>query len=353
MTDFLTNWAVATWQMLVDSAFFFLLGLVLAGFVWLVLNEKNVRRLVGKSRYQSIFRAALVGVPLPLCSCSVLPVASQLRESGVSKSGTVSFLIATPESSVDSILLTYSLTDPLLTVARPVAAFLTAVTAGLTEAGFGDGDDRQNSPEALTTVACEDGCCEPAPEKNNGGLFAGIGAGLKHSFTTLIGDLAPYLFVGYLLAGLVGALLGPEMSGLPDYLTGGWAAYLGATVVGVPLYVCATSTTPLAAVLLASGFSPGSILVFLMVGPATNVAALTVLKKILGVGSTVRYLISIVVVSVVCGLILDWLYGVTGIVPSYAVGEDASEAGWFYIGCAVILSALILWHTAKSRFKSA
>ncbi|MCP4684290.1 MAG: SO_0444 family Cu/Zn efflux transporter [bacterium] len=336
--------------MLVDSAFFFLLGLVLAGVVWLVLNETNARRLVGDKRHQSVFRAAIIGVPLPLCSCSVLPVASQLRGSGISRGGTVSFLIATPESSIDSILLTYSLTDPLLTVARPITAFLTAVVAGLTESSF---EGRaEESPVPLAAADCDDCCCETSPKTKTSGLIGRLGEGLRHSFTTLIADLAPYLLMGYLLAGLVGALLGPDMTQLPAFLTSGWAAYIGATLVGVPLYVCATSSTPLAAVLLASGFPPGAILVFLMVGPATNIAALTVLKKILGFGSTVRYLVSIVLVSVVCGLLLDWLYDIAGVAPDYLLGAHASEAGWFHISCAVILSALIVWHTLKARFKA-
>ncbi len=336
--------------MLVDSAFFFLLGLILAGLIWLVLNEKNVRRLVGEKRYQAVFRAAIVGVPLPLCSCSVLPVARQLRDSGVSKGGTVSFLIATPESSVDSVLLTYSLTDPLLTVARPITAFLTAVAAGLTESNFED--KAQKTFDALPQAECTDCCCGTPAATDEAGLLSRLWAGLKHSFTTLIGDLAPYLLAGYLLAGLVGALLGSEMSRLPEFLTSGWAAYIGATIIGVPLYVCATSSTPLAAVLLASGFPPGAILVFLMVGPATNLTSLTVLKKILGFAATVRYLLSIIVVSAGCGLVLDWLYGAVGVAPSYVVGTHASEAGWFYIACAVILSFLILWHTIKPRLKA-
>jgi len=341
--------------MLVESALFFLLGLILAGVIWLVLNEKNVRRIVGENKYQAVFRAALVGVPLPLCSCSVLPVARQLRESGVGKGGTVSFLIATPESSVDSILLTYSLTDPLLTVARPIAAFLTAVVAGVAESSFEDSTiSRRAIPVSQPVAACCDSCCaaEP-PAATSGGAFAKLTAGLRHSFTTLIGDLAPYLLMGYLLAGLVAALLGPHMDRLPVALTSGWAAYVGAAVVGVPLYVCATSSTPLAAVLLASGFPPGAILVFLMVGPATNIAALTVLKKILGLAASLRYLASIVIVSVACGLALDWLYKALKVTPSYALGGENGHAGWFSIAGAVVLSALILWHTIAPRLKKA
>jgi uncharacterized membrane protein YraQ (UPF0718 family) len=199
VTAFLTAWAEGTWQMILDSAPYFLLGLVLAGLIWVFLNEKNLSRLVGSNRNKAVWRAAIIGVPLPLCSCSVLPVATQLRQTGLSKGATASFLISTPESSVDSILLTYSLTDPLLTVARPVVAFLTAAAAGLTENAF----DGESAPARLepVTVGCGDNCARASDHNNNGSIPGRILGGLRHAFTTLIGDLAPYLFLGFFLAG--------------------------------------------------------------------------------------------------------------------------------------------------------
>jgi len=183
LTEFLTAWAPATWQVLADSALYFLMGLVLAGLVWTILNEKNLRTLLGRNRNQAVFRAALLGV-----------VASQLRASGLSRGGTVSFLISTPESSVDSILLTYSLTDPLLTVARPIAAFLTAVTAGLFENSFQSEALPEGQPGDSTSI-CECGSLLTV-DVPPAGWSARIIAGFKHSFTTLIGDLAPYLLLG-------------------------------------------------------------------------------------------------------------------------------------------------------------
>lgn len=346
MTEFLTAWALATWQVLADSALYFLMGLVLAGLVWIVLNEENLRTLLGRNRNRAVYRAALLGVPLPLCSCSVLPVASQLRASGLSKGGTVSFLISTPESSVDSILLTYSLTDPLLTVARPIAAFLTAVAAGLFENSF----HSEASPAGQagdSTPICE---CDSSltVDVNPAGWSARIVAGFKHSFTTLIGDLAPYLLLGYALAGLTAAVVGSPL----DMTSGGvWWSYLAALVIGVPLYICATSSTPLAAVLLGAGFPPGAIMVFLMVGPATNLATLTVTKRILGMASTVRYVVSIVVVSLICGLVLDWLYHLLQIDPSYRVMAAGQDESYLQLVAGIILAGLILYHSASRTIR--
>ncbi len=346
MASFAFLWLESIWAMLIDSAFFFLIGLALAGLVWLFLNEKNLSRLVGKNSSAAVIRAALIGVPIPLCSCSVLPVAGQLRQSGLSKGGTVSFLVSTPESGVDSILLTYSLTDPLLTVARPVTAFLTAITAGFVENAFGSEEDAVTSMP-LAAECGGDCCCDPAATDAPVSFFSKILSGLKHAFTTLIGDLAPYLLVGYVLAGLVAALLGPHLVTVPESLTTGWLAYAGAIALGLPLYICATSSTPLAAVLLAAGFPPGAIMVFLMVGPATNMAALAVLKRILGVPATVRYLVVIAAVSIVCGLAVDWLYDLFDINPLYQNAGHEHSGSILKIVCAASLSALMLWHTSK------
>ena len=302
--------------MLVESAPYFLLGLALAGIVWVFLNEANLTRLIGKRPAGAVLRAALIGVPLPLCSCSVLPLARELRQSGLSKGATTSFLIATPESSVDSIILTYSLTDPLMTVARPVTAFITASAAGLLENAF----DRKVQPviAPVADAACPDGCgCEPS-RTGAGSIVSRLWVGLRHAFTTLLDDLAPYLLVGFLLAGLVAALLGDRISELGMVAGNPAAAYAGAVLIGVPLYVCATSSTPLAAVFLGLGFPPGAVLVFLMVGPATNIATLVVLKKILGFWSTVRYLLTIVVVAVLFGLMVDVAYDSLGMTAQYA-----------------------------------
>ncbi len=337
--------------MLVDSAFLLMIGLILAGLIRLVLTESKLQRLLAGSPRAAVFKAALLGVPLPLCSCSVLPVAHQLRQSGLGRGGTTSFLIATPESGVDSILLTYSLTDPVLTVARPIAAFATASVAGLVEATKEQSQNFDEITAANRTEidSCHDDCCCPPDEtaaNPKRPLIRRILGGIKYAFTDLIGDLAPYLFVGYLLAGLVGVLLNQDFITLSETIRTGWGGYAAAMLLGLPMYICATSSTPLAASLLAGGFSPGAILVFLLVGPATNIATLTVVGRILGGWATVRYVVSIAVVAVICGLLTDQVYRWLQIDAAYQAGHDMA-GGWLYVASAVLLTALILYQVGR------
>ncbi|MFZ5979475.1 MAG: SO_0444 family Cu/Zn efflux transporter [Candidatus Zixiibacteriota bacterium] len=352
MHNFFEIWADSIWVMLIDSAFLFIIGLFLAGLLHLLMNEKNIVRHLSQPGLKGVLKAALVGIPLPLCSCSVLPVARQLREGGASKSGVMSFLVATPESGVDSVLLTYTLTDPILTVVRPVTAFLTAISVGLSETFF------EKKESSFTVVSVNEACCD-----NPGGcekshrmdasrpFFTRLYAGVRYAFTVMLEDLAPYLFFGFILAGLVGVFLGTDMITLPDILKTGWLGYPGAVIIGLPLYICATSSTPLAAVLLAGGFSPGAILVFLMVGPATNIASLVVLKKILGLGATFRYIAIIVMVSLICGIAVDKVYDIFDYTAGYRLAELESEQGGVAIFSAVVLSCLIIFYSLRRLVK--
>ncbi len=352
MIGFLQSWAESTWAMLVDSAFLLLLGLILAGLLRSLLNEKTVRRLaLGKPRSQ-VIKLALVGIPLPLCSCSVIPVAYQLRESGVSKGGTAAFLISTPESGIDSILLTYSLMDPIMTIARPLAAFLTAFAAGFVETLFPGNTSpvTREHPETCTDCNCATNSSASSPNTYKG-VVTKIGEGVSYAFTDLVSDLSVYLLVGYLLAGLVTVVLGTDVSTLPDYLISGWGGYLGALVIGVPLYICATSSTPLAAALLAVGFSPGAILVLLLVGPATNAASLVLVSKMLNGWATIRYLLIIIVVALLCGLAIDWIYSTFGLAESFREMARTESQSLLHIASAGALSALILWWTGKRLYR--
>ena len=329
-----------------DSAFLLLVGLFLAGILHLALNERIVSRFLKRGGRSDIFRAALLGIPLPLCSCSVLPVAREFHKSGVSKEAVTSFLISTPETGIDSILLTYALTDPLLTVARPVTAFLTAATAGLFESMYPDAKQVRDTSPDHGGDGCL--CSSTAVVATDKSLPGRIWSGIRYAFTDLLADLAPYLFFGYVLAGLVAVVLGVDMLDVPDALKTGWGGYVGAIVVGLPLYICATSSTPLAAALLSLGFSPGAILVFLIVGPATNVASLVVVSKILRGWSMVRYLISITVVAVVCGIVVDRLYGLLGVTGAYRLGEADFQAAWLNTSAAIVLVAAIVYFVLRS-----
>ncbi len=349
--EFMLNWVESIWQMLVDSAFLLLIGLTLAGLLSIILNSDRIKKYISGNKKSNVFKAALIGVPLPLCSCSVLPVAKQLRESGVSKGGTVSFLISTPESGIDSIMLTYTLMDPLMTVARPITAFITAAAAGLIETNFED--DEQEAPINLVADNCSDSCCPDNSDElklSEVNFSTKIWNGIKYGFTSLLDDLAIYLLIGYVLAGLVSVVLGNNLLTLSDTFTNGWGSYLGAIVIGVPLYICATSSTPLAAALLAGGFSPGAVLVFMMVGPATNIASLVVLGRILKGWSTVRYVAAIIIISILCGITIDFIYDYFNIESIYRQENEHDHSSLLSIFSAAILSFLILYYSLKTLF---
>ena len=348
MYDFVTNLAESTWSMLVDSAFLLLVGLALAGLISVYLTSKKFMRFLTGSPRRQVFRAALIGIPLPLCSCSVLPVAHQLRKAGVSKGGTVSFLISTPESGIDSILLTYTLTDPIMTLARPVTAFLTAFAAGHLEAGFEDqrGKTTDNKADFSAAEVSASQCnCEPSESETRKPALSRILSGLKYALTDLLSDLAPYLFFGYVLAGLVSVLLQGDILSFTEGFVSGWGGYLSAIVIGLPLYICATSSTPMAAAMLAGGFTPGAVLVFLMVGPATNAASLVVVSKILKGWSLLRYLLTILVVSLLCGIVVDYAYQIW---PQAVWSTESARhvtASWIDLFSAVILASLIIFYS--------
>ncbi len=351
MIGFLLDWGRAVWHMLNEAAFLFLIGLVLAGLLSLVLNTETMRRIVSGGRWRTVFRASLLGVPLPLCSCSVLPVATQLYRSGMDKGGVTAFLIATPESGFDSIMLTYSLTDPLLTVARPVTAFLTAFTAGMTQSK----SDLQMM-DTNDSSSCEDHCCN-CPEETVSSkripIISRIISGIRYAFTDLFPDMAPYLLVGFLLAGLFESLFGSYLSDLPDFWKTGWLGYAGAVLFGLPLYICATASTPLAATLLGFGFSPGAVLVFLLVGPATNIASLAVVRQILGLQGVMRYLTAIVVVAVLCGMATDRLYSSLDMAALYQTAATEHTGSTLYLICAILLAGLIVYWTGRGYMRKA
>ena len=358
MAEFVVAWMNGIWVLLIESAHYMILGLVLAGVVHVALNDKNILKLVKGSRWSEILKATIFGIPLPLCSCSVLPIAKQIRESGISRGGTAAFLIATPQTGIDSIMLTYSLTDPLLTVARPITAFITATTAGFVEEAFGKPDAPKprfalRSVPMSVSVAVPSCCATKETTNTKPPSLAGkLWQGQKYAFTSIVSNLAPYLLFGYVLAGLVSSLVGNELLALPETFRTGIGGYIGAVVIGVPLYICASSSTPLAASLLVAGFSPGAIMTFLMVGPATNIASIVVVTKILSGWGTVRFIAVIVVVGVICGMITDQLYQSFGMATIYTSGEHChtAEGSILTIASSIIISLIVLYWSARKLY---
>jgi uncharacterized membrane protein YraQ (UPF0718 family) len=255
----------------------------------------------------------------------VLPAAASLSKQGANKGATTAFLISTPESGVDSIAITYALLDPVMTVIRPVAAFLTAMIAGFAENLF---FWKKNKEEIVMDRSCPvDNCCDgidcPEDVHNNHHTFVEkITSGVRFGYQEVWGDIVGWFFIGVFLAGMITTFVPDDL--MATLLGGGLSSMLVMLVVGVPLYICATASTPVAAALIMKGVSPGAALVFLLVGPATNITSLSVLTGILGKKSTLLYLSILSACAVVFGLGVDAFYQFAGISPRAIIG-DASE----------------------------
>ena len=297
------------WLVFLDTAFWLLLGLLAAGVIKSFISEATMMRWVGGRGIGAILRAALFGAPLPLCSCGVLPAAIGLHRAGASKEATVSFLVSTPETSVDSITVTYALMGPVMAIFRPLAALVNAVGTGLLTTLISDDaiPERAETAAAKTASCCssktETACCaEKAPQQSP--PENRVWQAIRYAGADLLDDIAQWMAVGIVLAGIMLTFIPP------DWLAqwgGGLSAMLVMLVVGVPMYICAVASTPVAAGLLLAGVSPGAVLVFLLVGPATNIASFALLKQELGLKVTAMYLFGLSVFSLIMGLLLEWL----------------------------------------------
>jgi len=333
--------AVESWYLFVEMAPYLFLGFAIAGLLHVYIPEKQIVKYLGSSagKIRSALHASLLGIPIPLCSCGVVPTALSLQKRGATKGATLSFLISTPETGVDSVAITYALLDPIMTVFRPLAAFVTALSAGIAENFLNPEKLPAADNKAVTNTvsgkknilmlqpmtACKDSSCScQAPAaRDTGSPGAGrLREGVRYAFVELLGDISRWLVLGIVLAGVISYAVPYEL--VSSYLGGGITSMLFMLVVGIPLYICATASTPLAAALIAKGMSPGTAFVFLLAGPATNAATLTMVTRFLGKRSAALYLGMIAVCSLGFGLLLDLIYFRLGIEASSVVGS-ASE----------------------------
>ncbi|MFC2172528.1 SO_0444 family Cu/Zn efflux transporter [Acidobacteriota bacterium] len=338
--------AVETWHIFNDTAFFLLFGFFLAGILKVLVSPDRLRSYLGRRTFGAVLKASLIGVPLPLCSCSVLPTAVSLRKMGASRGATTSFLISTPETGVDSISMTYALMDPFMTIFRPLAALLTAVITGAAVNIF-ERNNKEMAVEPETKEAAELSCCsegscssEPdaAPEEKTSGFWNRC---LTYAFKDLFDDLVGWLILGFVLSGVIAALLPDNFFAVN--LSSGRTSMLVMLLVGLPMYVCATASTPIAAAFLMKGLNPGAVVVFLLAGPASNIGSLFVLAKALGKKIVVIYLLGIASVSLICGELVNRFYLWKGSDPQTIVGSHHEFLPEFLnIGASVVLAALMI-----------
>lgn len=387
--ELLTNFI----ELFVISAPWLLLGLFIAGLINVYLPKDFLNKHLGKEGFVTTVKAAFIGAPMPLCSCGVIPAALGLRRAGASKGATTAFLVATPETGVDSISVSYVLLGPFMAVIRPIAAISSAIVAGVL-VGRETSPTKVSSSSAATSSCCstkkpepvKSSCCssatstasvtseepvktsccaskaqantteevaaKPEPEKKSccakSDLPAKKGNSHWHKFTQsiaysstqLLSDTAKWLMIGLFFAALV-------QTYVPANFFVEWGSGILAMVVvvlvSIPMYICATASTPIAAGLLLSGVSPGAVLVFMLAGPATNIATLGIVGKELGKRAIAAYLVGVIGVAILFGLLTDYLVEHYNVQVAPMLGEHHEVLPeWFMYLTAIILAGLLL-----------
>ena len=322
---------------------FLMLGFLIAGFLHAYVPRSLLVRAMGGTGVGPISRASLMGIPLPLCSCSVIPVATELRRQGAGRGATAAFMVSTPETGVDSISASVAVLHPLLVIARPVAAMVTSILTGLAV-------ERTTAdvPPPRMPAGCSHhhhhGGEEHDTEAAVRGPGRGLWGGVRYAFHDLLGEIAPYLVPALLLTALLGTVLDPEA--ITKWEVAPWLQRLLLLGAGIPVYVCATSATPVAAAMIVAGVSPGAALVFLLAGPATNLVTIAAVRATLGRPGAVVYVAVVAVVSFVFGTLLDFFW-------SDLAGADAPAhlhdhgLTWLHWSCAVLLGVMLVWHLGR------
>ncbi|MEN8146882.1 MAG: SO_0444 family Cu/Zn efflux transporter, partial [Campylobacterota bacterium] len=333
---------------------YILFGLAFAGILHELVPDTIVTKHLGKESVGSVIKSTIFGIPLPVCSCGVIPLASSIKKSGASKGATLSFLISTPITGVDSILATYGMFGWVFTIYRLLTSMVIAMTAGILTNIL----DKEEQSKPLFTAApaggfsmapsqkIEEGsCCSSSSccdgEEREGFSFM---KAMKYAFITLLGDIAKPLFWGLIIGAVITAAIPENLSNiLMEY---SWLSYLIVIAIAVPMYVCATASLPIAAGLMLSGVSAGAAFVFLSAGPATNTVTIGVVKKMLGTKSLYIYLGTIVFGSVLFGLGLDYIFTINDIDPASLVHIE-EKAGMIAMASSAVLWGFIAYLTVK------
>lgn len=327
--------------MLDEMSPYILLGFLIAGVMHAFIPQRILARHLSGSGFKSVAKAALIGIPLPLCSCGVLPTAIALRRGGASRAATTSFLVATPQTGVDSIAATYSMLGPAFAIIRPIAALVTALGAGMT-VGATEVESEQKNHES-----CETG----ENSANAGSFFHKCLDALRYGFIDLVASIGGWLVAGLLIAALITVYVPADFFAVLGERP--LPAMIAVVLVAIPMYVCATGSIPIAMSLMLKGLSPGTALVLLMAGPAANFASFTLISREMGKKSALLYVASIVIGSIGFGLIIDYLLPASWFVLPHIehAGCHSHTFGLFPTLCSGIMATLLVISFGRRLFK--
>ncbi len=308
---------------------YLILGFFLAGIMHAFIPNAIYRKYLGGNSFRSVVNAALLGIPLPLCSCGVIPTAMSLRKEGASKAATTSFLIATPQTGVDSIIATYSLMGLPFALLRPFIALTTSLISGFMVGKFEDNHTDNVASSVVRT------------EQSNTSFTQKIYKALNYAFVEMMQDIGKWLVVGLIIAGLITVFV-PD-SFFSVFVDKPFLSMLLVLAFAIPMYLCATGSIPIAVALMLKGLSPGTALVLLIAGPAVNVASAMVIGKVMGKRTLFIYLSSIIVCSILFGLGIDYLLPREWFTEPLSVIHDGHDHGvsYFNIGCFILFTVLL------------
>jgi hypothetical protein len=315
-----------------DMSFWLLLGFLIAGILYAWFPQGKVKKYLGGNNTKSVVNSAIMGVPLPLCSCGVIPTGVSFYKNGASKGSAVSFLISTPQTGVDSILITYSMLGLPMAVVRPIVAFITGIAGGLFTNRSSRKEARAQTIESTQMLDDQD--------KRNPFIKM-----FHYGFVEFLEDIAKWLVIGLLIAALIAVALPANF--FETYIQNDIWGMLLILVASIPLYVCATSSVPIAAVLMLKGISPGAALVFLMAGPATNAATIAVIGKSMGRKTLFTYMATIIGGALLSGLAIDYLlpeaWFLNAISQIHGGHEQHLIPLWLKYASSIILSLLVFY----------
>jgi len=310
---------------------FLLLGFLLAGLMHAFVPNTLYTRFLSKNSISSVLYSVLFGVPLPLCSCGVIPTAMSLRREGASKGAVVSFLVSTPQTGVDSIIATYSLMGLPFAIVRPVVAFITAIFAGQAVNIF----DKEEAHEVKVNNSSHN--------HEHHSFLPKLKEALEYAFLDMMEDIGKWLVIGLVIAGLITVLVPDTFFEI--FKDNTMLSILFVLLFSIPMYLCATGSIPIAVALMLKGLTPGAALVLLMAGPASNMASILVINKVLGKKTLIVYLSTIVFGAIIFALGIDNLLPREWFVPNIAAthGDCCNEgSSWFSIGCTILMCILLL-----------
>ncbi|MCK4966849.1 SO_0444 family Cu/Zn efflux transporter [bacterium] len=317
---------------------YILFGLLIAGLLHVVIPENKIYDSFSKNNIWSVVKASLFGIPLPLCSCGVIPVAALLKKKGSGKGPIMSFLVSTPTTGVDSILATYALLGPLFTIMRPAAALFAGLFSGVIT-NISEKNQEKNKDKVFVNTT-EDIKSKTTYSDKIKNMF-------KYALYDLVDDIGKWLIIGIIIGGIIGYFVSGNL--IEQNLGNPVLAYFTMLVVGIPMYVCATGSIPIAASLIMKGLTPGAGLVFLIAGPATNTATISFIGGKLGKKSLIIYLVTMIFSAVLFGVLIDWLWIYLGKDINLIIGGKEMIPEWLKITSTILLTVLIINTFLKKR----